>query len=524
MRHRTWRVPLLAIACGIVLVAILFGAQPAPSAERRPVKIVVGIPIEPDSLDGNSDAIGNKTTLFAHLYDRLVGLDQDSNVVPHLAASWSVSSDGLTWTFKLRPGHRFHDGTPVNADAVKKSFDRLMLASNRFPQRSWFDMIQSVTAVDEYTVAFRTDIPFLFLPNRVATTPASIVSPTAVARVDRVAFGANPVGSGPYVFKEWVRGSRIVMEKNSNHWLAPRLRIDVIEFRMVPDDTSRAIGMETGELDFAIGLQPEDGRRLAALSQMRVYNMPSLRVSGVMLNVAKKPFDDVRVRQAVSHAIDKQAIVNTILGGYATVADAPISKGVWGHKSQKLLEYNARRAKELLSSAGYPNGFTTTMWVVPGNVIAAEQSSQAMASMLGQVGITVKLEVLETGRYFSLLRRGPTESTLEMVYRGFTNSTGDPDYPLRLPFSTDQFAPRGSNRNFYSNSEVDALLDIGPRTLNDNHRRLIYERIQQIVWNDQSWVYVAFVNQVSAGKRTLRGVTVLPIEITHFREASVIGQ
>lgn len=161
---------------------------------------------------------------------------------------------------------------------------------------------------------------------------------------------------------------------------------------------------------------------------------------------------------------------------------------------------------------------------MPGNVLAAEQVCQAIASMLGQVGITVRLEVLETGRYFSLLRRAPNESTLEMVYRGFTNSTGDPDYPLRLPFSTDQFAPAGSNRNFYSNSEVDALLDIAPRTLRDNHRRLYYERIQQIVWNDQSWVYVAFLNQIAAGKTRLRGAAILPFEIVHFREASVAGQ
>lgn len=316
------------IAGLLVIVAVLAGASAAPSAERRPVRIVVGIQQEPDALDGNSDAIGQKPTLFAHMYDRLVGLDADTNVVPQLATSWSVSSDGLTWSFRLRSGHRFHDGTPVNADAVKRSFDRLMLAANRFPQRSWFDMIQRVAVVDEHTIAFTTDIPFLFLPNRLATTPASIVSPTAVARVDRATFGANPVGSGPYVFKEWARGSRIVVEKNPNHWLASRLRIDVIEFRIVPDDTSRAIGVETGELDFAIGLQPSDARRLQSVAEARVYNMPSLRVSGLMLNVAKKPFDDVRVRQAIAHAIDKPAIVNVILAGYATLADAPISRHV----------------------------------------------------------------------------------------------------------------------------------------------------------------------------------------------------
>jgi ABC-type transport system substrate-binding protein len=514
---RVWRT-LRNGALAVVAVLVLAGV--APSAERRSSRLTVGIAQEPDSMDGASDAIGQKPSLFAHLYDRLVNLDQDTNVVPGLATSWSVSSDGLTWTFKLRTGHRFHDGTPVNADAVRRSMERLLLPANRFPQRSWFDMIQRVTVVDDATISFTTEIPFLFLPNRLATTPASIVSPTAAARVDRASFGVNPVGSGPYVFKEWVRGQRILMEKNPNHWLARQIRFDAIEFRIVPDDTSRAIGVETGELDFAIALQPSDAKRLQSVSDVRVYNSPSLRVSGMMVNVYKKPFDDVRVRQAISHAIDKQAIINTILGGFATLADAPVSKNVWGYKGQRQFEYNPRRARELLQAAGYANGFTTTLWVVPGNTLAAEQVCQAVASMLAQVGITVKLETLEAGRYFALLRRAPSEATLEMVVRGFTNSTGDPDYPLRLPFSTDQFAPAGSNRNFYSNREVDALLDIGPRTVNEAHRRLIYERIQKIVWDDQSWIYLSFLNQISAGRRSLRNPVILPIEIVHFRDAS----
>jgi ABC-type transport system substrate-binding protein len=515
-----WKSRSSAILSVLLLSIVLLAAQAAPSAERRLARIVVGLPGETDSLDGHEVSLFPNLPIYPQLYDKLVEFDMDMNVVPQLATSWSVSSDALTWTFRLRQGQRFHDGSVVNAEAVKRSFDRLLDEQHRTPHRSWFDMIERVTAPDQSTVVFTTRQPHLFLAHRLAMSPGSIVSPTAVARVDRATFGANPVGSGPYIFKEWVRGRRIVLEKNPNHWLARRLNIDVIEYRPVPDEGSRAIGLETGELDFVSILTPQDAERLKLKPNVAIHNMPNIRFNGVYMNVAKKPFDDARVRQAVSHAIDKRAIVQTFLAGYGAVADSILPTKVWGYKSQRAFDYNPARARQLLTEAGYRNGFSTTMWVPIGSYVNAQQISEAIAGMLRQVGITVRLELMETGRFFATLRsRGPEESTMEMAYYGFGAGTGEPDYSLRLLYHSSQFAPRGSNRQFYSNPEVDALLEIGPSRVSERQRQIAYERIQEIVWKDQPWAYVFFINQAVGANKALKGVTVLPNEVIHFREA-----
>lgn len=506
------------LAVGVIALLVTLAGLPLPSsAQRTPVKLVIGLQGELDSLDGHESSNSLNLSTFPLLYDKLAEFDADMNLTPQLATEWSVSRDGLTWTFKLRQGHRFHDGVPVNADAVKRSLDRLV-AEGRL--RNWFTMITRVAVVDEYTVAVTTDKPFLFLPQRLATPPGSIVHPTAKARGNE--YGASPVGSGPFRFKEWVRGSRIVLEKNPTHWLARQSNIDLIEFRFLPDEAARAIALETGEIDFALPLPPQEAERLKRNPELSIFNARSLRWFGLYMNLAKRPFNDVRVRQAIAHAIDKEAIVRTTMAGYAKVADSPLPPGVWSYKSFKPYEFNQARARQLLAEAGYPNGFSTTMWVPVGTYINAQQVSEAAAAMLAQVGIRVRLEVMEAGRWIVLLRsRGPDESTLEMTYYGFGTWTGEPDYALGLLFHSEQFAPKGSNRQFYNNPRVDALLDIGSRTVDERQRRLIYESIQDIIWKDQPWAYLFFGNQVMGARRSVRGVQILPSETVLFREARI---
>lgn len=522
MMTKAWRMrSLLRARFFLLSISILAVATVGQATQRPPVKIVIALSGEPITLDGQDVGGTASTPVFAHIYDKLVEFDLEGNLVPQLATSWKVLPGGLTWMFTLRQGHKFHDGTPVNAETVKRSFERLLDEKNRLGYRSWFDMIDKVTVVDRYTVGFKTKRPHLFLAHRLASTPASIVSPTAAAKVDLKTFGGSPVGSGPYVFKEWVRGTRILLEKNPNHWLAPRLNIDVIEFRPIPEEASRAIGLETGELDFVTVIAPHEAERLRANPKLAVYNMPNFKVQGVYMNVLRRPFDDVQVRHAVAYAIDKRSIVDTFLKGYGQVADSPLQKGIWGYRGQKPFEYNPERAKELLTKAGYPNGFETTMWVPTGAYFNSRPISVAIAEMLRRVGINVRLEIMEDGQWLTLLRsKGPQESTLNMTYYGFGVWTGEPDHALRLTYHSANFAPKGLNRNFYSNAEVDALLDQGYATINDQERRRIYQRVQELVWNDQPWAYIFYANQAAVGKKSLRNVRILPTETIHFREAS----
>jgi ABC-type transport system substrate-binding protein len=514
-RHRLSRTITLCVAALFLVFGVIL--TPSQSQQRPMNRVVIALNGEPDSLDGHESSNSLNLSTFPLLYDKLAEFDADMNLVPQLATEWSVSRDGMTWTFKLRRGVKFHDGSPVNGDAVKRSIERTV-ADSRL--RNWFTSIKSVASPDDSTVTVTTEKPFLFLPQRLATPPGSIVHPSAKGRT--AAFGASPIGSGPFKFKEWVRGNKIVLEKNPDHWNARATNIDQIEFRFLPDDSGRAIALETGEIDFALPLTPQEAERLKRNNDITIYNARSLRWFGLYMNLMKKPFDDVRVRHAIAHAIDKDAIVRTTMAGYAKVADSPLPPGVWGYKSFPQYAYNPQRARQLLTEAGLPNGFSATMWVPTGNYLNAVQVSEAAAAMLERVGIKLKLETMEAGRWIVQLRsRGPREATWEMSYYGFGTWTGEPDYALGLLFHTEQFAPGGSNRQFYSNSRVDSLLDIGHRTVDDRQRRLIYESIQDQIWKDQPWAYLFYGNQVMGSRRAVRNVQILPSETVLFREARV---
>ena len=509
----------------VMLVGLLIlGLGPTTgAAPARGTKIVVGIDTDPPSLDAHSNTALSSDQLFAHLYDRLVNFDMQGRIVPELATEWAVSNNGLTWTFRLRRNHKFHDGTPVNAAAIKANFDRLFDPRNPFSRRTLFEMIKRIDVIDEYTIAFTTDKPFGAMLNQLANASASIVSPTAASKQDVNTFGRFPVGSGPFFFRDWVRGTRIVVQKNPAHWLAAQTNITEIEFRPIPDEATRAVGLETGELDFVTMVSPHEARRLARNPNLVAYNLPRSRIQGLYPNLTKRPWSDVRVRQAMAHAIDKKAIVDTFLAGFARVADSPLPPGVFPYKPQSVrFDYDPERAKRLLAEAGYPNGFTSTMWVPVGTYAAAQQISEALSEMLKRVGITLKLEVMESGQWLVLLRsKGPRESTLDMTYYGWGTQTGDADYALRLVFHSDNFAPACCNRNFYSNPELDALIDRGLGSINAQERRAAYEKAQEILWRDQAWVWIFTVNHSAVGNRALTNVRLLPTELIHFRDATL---
>ena len=512
-------------ALWLVLVALLILTLGPSSgaAPSRGTKIVVGIDTDPPSMDGHSNTNLASDILFAHIYDRLVMFDMRSNIIPQLATEWSVSSNSLTWTFKLRRGQKFHDGTPVNAAAVKGSFERLLDPRNGFSRRTIFEMIKRIDVVDEYTVSFTTDKPFGAMLNNMANPSASIVSPTAAAKQDINTFGRFPVGSGPFFLREWVRGTRMVLQKNPAHWLASQSNITEIEFRPIPDDANRAIGLETGELDFVTVIAPQEAKRLASNPNLVVYNLPRARAQGLYPNLTKKPWSDLRVRQAMAYAIDNKAIVDTFLSGFARVADSPLAPGVFPYKPQATrYNYDPERAKKLLAEAGYPNGFTASMWVPVGSYAAAQQISEAVAEMLKKVGINLKLEVMESAQWLVLLRsKGPKESTLDMTYYGWGTQTGEADYALRLVFHSDNFAPACCNRNFYSNPELDSLLDKAIVTTNVAERRAAYERAQEILWRDLPWIWIFTVNHSAVGSKALTGAALLPVELIHFRDANI---
>jgi ABC-type transport system substrate-binding protein len=516
---------LMLVWSTIVLLVLVLPqlATPVPGQAQEGAKIVVGIPGDPVALDPHQTSSSLDRVLYPVLYDRLVSHDANGKIVPELALKWEVSSDGATWTIQLRPGHRFHDNTPVNAEAVKQSFARILDPRFPSPKRSFWSVLKEVTVVDEYRVAFTTSSPAPYFMSLLADNSGSIVSPTAAAAATPAVFGRNPVGSGPYRFKEWVRGSRIVVERNPFHWLTflRRSNVNTIEFRAIPDTATRAVGLETGELDFVTAVEPEDAKRLSTNAGLTVYNIPLSRQVTLYPDFRKRPFRDVKVRHAIAYAINKQALIDSFLFGFAKVSDSPLTPGVWSRKTEPVFKYDPQKAKQLLVEAGYPNGFTTNVLVPVGQIPAMRQVAEAVAEMLKAVGITANLKLIEHTAWQSMTRRPPAENELELSFWTWGNTVGDPDYGMRETFHSANWSPVCCNRNFYRNRQVDSLVARAQVEPNLATRADLYAKAQDIVWQEQAWIFLYTINFTSVGKKSLHNVILPPTEFWILRDVRV---
>ncbi|MBI4278749.1 MAG: hypothetical protein HY660_09860 [Armatimonadetes bacterium] len=513
MRAKGVRIGIALLAAAFLVVSLGASAR----AQRGPIRVVVALNGEPATLDGH-DMLAHEREFFPQVYDKLVEFNERAQVVPQLATSWTFTPDGKVYTFKLRQGVKFHDGTPVTSDGVKRAFDRLMNPENRLPRRAVFSMLERVEVVDLYTVRFILKEPFGAFLATLANPSASIVNPYVAERLGRDRFKATPSGSGPFRFAEWTSGNRIVLRKVPDHWESATNNIDEIVFRFVPEENARAVGLETGELDVVLVLPPAEAVRLRGNPKIQVINAPLARIQGLYVNMRKKPFSELKVRHAMAHAIDKKAIVDNFLRGFGRVADSPLPQGVWPYKAQKVYDFDLERAKKLMAEAGYAGGFRATMWVPVGTYTASQQISEALAGMLKKINIDLKLDIRESAQWLSELR---TRGVDEMSYYGWGNQSGDADYSLRTNFLSTLFAPQCCNRQFYRNPEVDALLMKGASAVDPRERRQAYEKVQELLWQEQPWVYISTINRVSANTRRVKNVVYLPTEWIHLRNARV---
>lgn len=517
---RTLSVLLLSLLI-LTACATTTTTQPTPApgttVPKKPVSITVNLEGEPSTLDGH-ELLGNERTIFAMMYDKLVEFDENGILQPQLATKWSVSADGKIWTFDIRPGVKFWDGTPVNADAVKRSFQRLLDPANKFPRASLLNMVTNISSEGETVVKFTTKDPFGAFPNQLGNTSASILSADHAAKVGLAGAKLTPMGSGPFKFVNWARGDHIMVEKVSGHFNSDTNNVDKIKLTFRNEDTSRALGLETGEIDFVTNLSPVEANRLKSNPKLTVYNRPLSRMMGILPNATKKPFNDPKVRLAMAYAIDKNALVNQFLFGYGKIADSPLPAGVWPYKALTPIPFDVAKAKQLLTEAGYPNGFSAQMDVPVGNYLASEQIGQGIVAMLGAAGIKITMTTRESASWLSELR---TKGPVDLSYYGWGNQTGDADYSLRTNFATELFAPKCCNRGFYSNPQVDAYLNQGLTSVDAQVRQTAYEKANEILWNEQAWIFLFSHNASVVGNKRVTGMRILPTEWLNVRHVTV---
>lgn len=501
----------LVIACA---PATSPATAPAPSlaAPRRGGTLVFGAQADPLTLDPGAITDGASEQSAQLIFEGLVRYTEDRKIRASLAESWEAKD--REWTFRLRKGVLFHDGTPFNAAAVKAHFDRIV-AEKLFSQSSWTPYIARIDVDDDATVRFTTKEPDAFFLDRLAQIAGTIESPASAKKYGKDIL-KNPVGTGPFRFEEWLKDTHVSMVRHDGHW-GEKAYLDKVVVRPIPDAQARTIGLESGDIHMTTGITPEQRARLRQNPAILVVETAGTSNTFVGMNVLKKPFDDLRVRQALNHAIDKQAIIKEIYQGAAEELPGHVPPGVPGYAKTAAYPYDTAKAKKLLADAGYASGFSTTL-LSSNNYAKDLELVTFLQQQFAAVGVKVKLEQLEWAKYLDLLRIDPRKSPVEMWRDGRGGS--DAAFSTLRTYGCDFFRPNGGNTNGYCNPKLDAQFYEAAKTIDEAKRNATLKEAQEQIAQEAPSVWLFVANAVAASSKKvrepllIRGGTFTPTEKT----------
>lgn len=503
----------IAALLAVLLVATMLGAGGCTPAATVAQELVVATGTDASTFDPHFTTDSATEVLNKNIYNNLVRFNDQMQIVPDLATKWDVAQDGLTWTFELRQGVKFHDGTNFDAHAVKAVLERVLNPEVGSPRRSVLAMISGIVVVDAHKVQLVTSYRCGSFLQQLAHPVGAMISPAAIEQYGKD-LARNPVGTGPFKLTEWVSGDKIVMERNTAYFDgAPR--VEKLVFRIVPEDATRAMLLEAGQVDVALRLPVTDLNRLRQNKDLTVIETPTVMTMYIALNNTRGPLADPRVRQAMNHAVDKNIIVRDIMEGMAIVADAPISPATWGYASIGAYSPDLAKARQLLAVAGYPNGFEVELWTPVGRYLMDRQIAENLQAQLAQVGINMKIQQWEFQALMSEVQKGQ----FDMVLLGWSPSTGDADQGLYPVFHSTQWPPR-SNRAHYSNPEVDSLLERAREAVDPVLRLSLYQQAQQLIVNEAAWIFLHYPKQAVVTRSAVRGLEVLPVEHVLFTKVT----
>jgi len=449
-------------------------------------------PADPDMLDPHRQSSIYTHMLAGLVYNKLVTYETgpnaaytDYNVVPDLAERWEISDDGKSYTFYLREAY-WHDADPVNgrkltAEDVVATMERIINLPGH--QAALLSVVESIVAQDEQTVVFTLKQPFAPFLNFMANHFMWILPKEAID--GQIDLAIDAIGTGPFVLEKWEDNVQATYKKNQNYYEEGKPYLDEIIYKVVPEQGSRIAAFRTGQADSIGGLSPEEIAQLQKTNpNIRIFEALFATQEQLYMNMKREPFTDIRVRKAISMAVDRKSMVKAIYGGGETSGPVNPSLGDWAlplEEREELLSFNPEEAKKLLAEAGYPNGFDTTMIVTNGYGEQLVRVAQWVAEDLRNVGINVKIEVIEYAAYFS--EKWPNVDYDMGV--GYQTYFQEPDEWLRTQLHTN------GSRNWYniSDPELDKMLD-EQRTIMDVEERKKY------VYDIQRYVLENVVNPI----------------------------
>ena len=502
------------LAVAVLLAAV--GSSPAWAAKDAVIAVASNFTsLDPyDANDTLSQAVAKS------FYQGLFGFDKDMKLVNVLADGYQVSDDGLSYTIKLHPGVKFHDGSDFNAEAVKVNLDRASNPDSHLKRYNLFKMIDKTEVVDPLTVKIVLKTPFSAFINNLAHPAAAMISPAALKQYGKQ-IGFHPVGTGPYQFETWNQTDFVKVKKFAGYWKAGQPKLDSITWRPVVDNNTRAAMLQTGEADFAFPIPYEQAKVLEKNAKLNLVVAPSIQQRYISMNVTQKPFDDPKVRQALNYAINKEALIKVAFAGYAAPAQGPLPPTIDFAARYQPWPYDPAKARELLKEAGYPNGFSTTLWSSH-NHSTAQKVLQFTQQQLAQVGVKVKVTAMDAGQRAAQVESvGVKDTGVRMFYTGWSASTGEADWALSPLFASQAAPPKQFNTAFYSNPQVDKDLSDALATTDRSKKQALYKDAQDHIWADAPWIFLATERLLSAGSKRLSGFYVMPDTSFSFDDADL---
>ncbi|WP_413377061.1 glutathione ABC transporter substrate-binding protein [Alkalihalobacillus sp. 1P02AB] len=476
------------------------------------------------SLDPHGSNDTPSSNVAYNIYEALVVQDQDLNLTPGLATEWTQDEEDPTrWEFQLREGVTFHDGSEFNAEVVKANIERILDGDVASPRSFLYDMITEINVIDDYTIEFITEYPYAPLAANLAHNGGGMISKELIdadyaameeGRDPGAVINEGPIGTGYFKFENWNPGQEINLTRNEDYW-GEKAKLDGVTFRVVSEPGTRLANLQTGDAHISHPIIPSDVAQVEAIDNLEITRTPSVSLSYFGFNVEKEPFDDVKVRQAVSMAINKDDIINGVYDGAGIPAIGPLAPAVFGYsENAEPIPYDVERAKELLAEAGYEDGFSTTLWTND----SPERTNAAVAvqAQLAEIGITVNIEVLEWGAYLEQTSNGEHE----MFILGWSTVTGDGDYGMYALFHSSQHGTPG-NRTFIDNAELDDLLDQARRSSDEQERLELYEQAQEILIEEAPMLYIHHQEFLLGYRNEVQGLVQTPTDILLLNEVTI---
>jgi peptide/nickel transport system substrate-binding protein len=464
---------LIAAAVGLVASA----PAAAPAAPTGEVKI--GLAAEPNTFDPHL-TVGRNTQIFiVNVYDGLTARDAQGNLVPALAESWKRLNP-TTWQFTLRKGVKFHNGDDFNADSVKFTLDRATNPETKATISSELSTIARTEIVDPFTVNVVTKASDFLLPVRLGELYGLMLSPKHTNAVGKEAIATKPNGTGPFKLLTWAKNERLVLEANDHYWRgAPAVKTIVV--RPILEDAARVAALQTGEVDLIAPIPHVRIEELKRNTRLVIKTIAAPRIFHVTIDVRKPPFDTVKVRQALNHAVDVNAILKSLYFGYGTRLATVVDKGALGYDpSIQPYPFDPNKAKALLAEAGFPNGFETEFDSFTGSIADHSKPAEAIVGYLQKVGVKAKQNVFEFSAFGP--RRVQNQTAPLFIY-SIGNAYLEPSWVIR-------WLTQGGLGMHYKNTKLDEMLTRIEATDDRSKRAPQYSEVQKLIKHEAPFIFL----------------------------------